>query len=64
MTALSAATLLLAWQAPSLAALGRVLVVAVALVLAVVALRSAGRTPFRAVVVLALVDVAVLVVAR
>ena len=63
-TALSAATLLLAWQAPSLAALGRVLVVAVALVLAAVALRSAGRTPFRAVVVLTLVDVAVLVVAR
>ena len=55
---------LLAWQAPSLATLGRVIVMSVAVVLAAVALRSAGRTPFRAVVVLALVDVAVLVVAR
>jgi 4-hydroxybenzoate polyprenyltransferase len=61
---LLAATLLLAWRAPSLATVGRVLVVAVAVVLAAVALRSAGRTPFRAVVALALVDVAVLVVAR
>jgi 4-hydroxybenzoate polyprenyltransferase len=61
---LLAATLLLAWQAPSLATVGRVLVVAAAVVLAAVALRGAGRTPFRAVVALALVDVAVLVVAR
>lgn len=61
---LLAATVLLAWQAPSLATLGRVIVMGVAVVLAAVALRSAGRTPFRAVVVLALVDVAVLVVAR
>lgn len=61
---LLAATLLLAWQADALGTLARLVPVVAAVALAMVALRGSGRTPFRAVVTLAVVDVVVLAVAR
>jgi 4-hydroxybenzoate polyprenyltransferase len=60
---LLAASVLLATAAPGLATGGRVAVVVAAALLSVVALRSDGRRPFQAVVLLAVVDVATLVVA-
>lgn len=61
---LLAATVVLALNAPALGEVARWVPVVVAAALSVVALRGEGRTPFRAVVTLALVDVAVLAVAR
>lgn len=61
---LLAASVLLAVAAPGLVPVGRVLVVVAAVALALVALWAGGRAPFRAVVLLAVVDVVTLVVAR
>jgi 4-hydroxybenzoate polyprenyltransferase len=60
---LLAASVLLATVAPGLATAGRVVVVVAAALLSAVALRSDGRRPFQAVVLLAMVDVVTLVVA-
>jgi 4-hydroxybenzoate polyprenyltransferase len=61
---LLAASVLLATVAPGLATAGRVVVLVAAVLLSLVALRSEGRRPFQAVVLLAVVDVVTLVVAR
>jgi hypothetical protein len=61
---LLAASVLLATVAPDLRTSGRVAVLVAAALLSVVALRSQGRRPFQAVVLLAVVDVVTLVVGR
>ena len=61
---LLAASVLLATAAPDLRTSGRVVVLVAAALLSVVALRSQGRRPFQAVVLLAVVDVVTLVVGR
>lgn len=61
---LLATSVLLTVAAPGLTTPGRAVVLVAAVVLSTVALRAGGRRPFQAVVVLAVVDVATLVVAR
>ena len=61
---LLAATLLLVWQADTLGTVARLVPLAAAAGLAVVALRGRGRAAFRAVVALSVVDLVGLAVAR
>ena len=63
-TVLVAASLLIVTNAPALSALGALAVIAVVGALAVVAVTGHGRTPFRAAMLIALVDVVAFVGAR